>query len=130
MKISYISPFPPTRHGIGTYAHYLYRALSKIDSESRFLIVADRRTTTIATRNLNVVPSFDLNEALDKDEKPDYVKDIIRVVAERSPEIVHVQHGLSIFYPDDRFLDLLEQLRQRTRLVLTLHAVFTDGTSG
>jgi len=130
MRISYISPFPPTRHGIGTYTHYLYKALSKIDSESEFLIVADKLTTRIATRNLHVVPSFDLNEALDKDEKPDYVEDIIRVITERSPEIVHVQHGLSIFYPDDRFLNLLEQLRKRTRLVLTLHAVFTDGTSG
>jgi len=130
MKISYISPFPPTHHGIGTYTQYLYRALSKIDSESEFLIVADRGTTRIATRNLNVVPSFDLNEALDKDEKPQYVEDITRVVSEYSPEIVHIQHGFSIFYPDDRFLNLLEQLRKRTRLIVTLHAVFTDGTSG
>lgn len=95
MKISYISPFPPTRHGIGTYTHYMYRALSKIDSESRFLIVADRWTTRIRTRELSVVPSFDLNETLDKDEKPQYVEDIIRAVSEWSPEINTISSELA-----------------------------------
>lgn len=130
MKIGYVSPFPPTPHGVGTYTHYLCRALSKIGSELTFVIVGDRQTTRITTRDLVVVPCFDLDEALGRDEKPAYVEGIVRIVSEWSPDIVHIQHGYSIFRPDDRFLDLLDQLGRQTKLVVTLHAVFANGMSG
>jgi len=129
MKISYISPFPPTPHGIGTYTHYLYKALSKIDRDSEFLIVADRGTTRIAARNMNIVPCFDLAETLGKDEKPEDIEGITRVVSEFPSDIVHVQQGGSVFIPNEKFLGLLERLREHAKLVVTLHTVFIKWTS-
>ena len=129
MKIAYVSSFPPTRNGIGTYTRYLQRALSETDPENEFLIVADRRSKRVASGNVSVIPCFDLAETLREDERPEYAKDLAHVVSERAPDVVHVQHGSSIFYPDGRFLDLLQRLRRATRLVVTLHAVFTDHTS-
>lgn len=129
LRISYISPFPPTRHGIGTYTHYLVSALTKVAPRSKFLIVADKGTRKRATPDLKVVPCFDLSEALRDDERPEYAEDLIRVVSNFTPNIIHVQHGASVFRLDERFLHLLERLREHGKLVVTLHAVFTERTN-
>lgn len=129
MRIAYISPFPPTRHGIGTYTHYLNQALSKIDPEYESLIVADSRASELATRRLTVVPCFDLAEAHREGEQPTYMKSVAQVVSGFAPDIIHIQHGTSVFHPDERFLCLLELLSGQAKLLVTLHAVFSDETT-
>ena len=129
MRIAYISPFPPTWHGIATYTHYLNHALLKIDPEIESLIVADSRTSGLATRKLTVVPCFALAETLTEGEQPRDMDRVAQVVAEFAPDVIHIQHGPSVFCPDERFLGLLERLRGQAKLVVTLHAVHTNETS-
>ena len=129
MKIAYVSPFPPTRHGIGTYTRYLQRALSEIDPENEFLVAADSWARRNTTATLSVVPCFALAETLEEGQEAEYAEGVVRAVSDFAPAVVHVQHGASVFYPDDRFLGLLEGLRQQAKLIVTLHAVYTGLTT-
>lgn len=130
MNIVYISPYPPTRHGVGSYTNYLYRALSRIDKEIKVQVVADKATSTIKTRKFEVVPCFDMCEA--SEAKVEYAEKITEAALKFWPDVVHIQQAFSIFCPDERFLNLLEELikkRKKSKIVLTIHTVHTNETS-
>lgn len=121
MNISYISTYPPTRCGIGTYTNYLSRALSRISKEVRILIIAENGAKEIKKKLFETAPCFD--------RKENYVQKINKAVARFSSDIVHIQHEFAIFNPNDRFLNLLEELKKKTKIVLTLHTVHTNETN-
>ena len=121
MNISYISTYPPTRCGIGTYTNYLSRALSRINKKVRISIIAEYGAKEIKEKLFETAPCFD--------RKEDYVQKINEAVARFSSDIVHIQHEFAIFNPDERFLNLLEELKKKTKIVLTLHTVHTNETN-
>ncbi len=122
MNISYISTYPPTRCGIGTYTNYLSRALSGINKKVKISIIAENGAKEIKEKLFEVVPCFD--------RKEDYVQKINEVMARFSSDIVHIQHEFAIFNPDERFLNLLKELKKSTKIVLTLHTVHTNESHG
>jgi len=121
MKISYISTYPPTRCGIATYTNYLSQALSKINNELRISIIAENGAKIIKGKLFETSPCFD--------RKEDYVQRINEAVARFCPDIIHIQHEFAIFNPDRRFLNLLEELKKKTKIVLTLHTVHMNETN-
>ena len=118
MKISYISPYPPIRSGIGTYTNYLCRALLKINKEVEISIIAEKGASKIKEKRFETFPCFNSKEG--------YVKKISKSFLGFSPDIVHIQHEFAIFNPDERFLNLLKELKKSTKIVLTLHTVHTN----
>jgi len=121
MNISYISTYPPTRCGIGTFTNYLSQALSRINKELRISIIAENGAKKIKDKLFETSPCFD--------RKEDYVQKISEAVARFCSDIVHIQHEFAIFNPDGRFLNLLEELKKKTKIVLTLHTVHTNETN-
>lgn len=121
MNISYISTYPPTRCGIATYTNYLSQALSKINKELRISIIAENGANIIKDKLFETSPCFD--------RKEDYVQKINEAVAQSCPDIIHIQHEFAIFNPNRRFLNLLEELKKKTKIVLTLHTVHMNETN-
>ena len=121
MNISYISTYPPTRCGIGTYTNYLSQALLRINKELRISIIVENGAKKIKDNLFETLPCFD--------RKEDYVQKISEAVARSCCDIVHIQHEFAIFNPDGRFLNLLEELKKKTKIILTLHTVHTNETS-
>ena len=121
MNIGYISTYPPTRCGIGTYTSYLSLALSRIDKEVKISIITENGAKEIKEKLFETAPCFD--------RKEDYVQRINASVARFSSDIVHIQHEFAIFNPDERFLNLLEEQKKKTKIVLTLHTVHTNETN-
>jgi glycosyltransferase involved in cell wall biosynthesis len=121
MKIIYISTYPPTRCGIATYTNYLSQALSKINNELRISIIAENGAKIIKGKLFETSPCFD--------RKEDYVQNINEAVASFCPDIIHIQHEFAIFNPDRRFLNLLEELKKKTKIVLILHTVHMNETN-
>ena len=118
MKISYISPYPPIRSGIGTYTSYLCKALLKINKEVEISVIAEKGTSKIKEKRFETFPCFN--------SKEEYVKKISKSLLRFSPDIVHIQHEFSIFNPNERLLNLLKELKKSTKIVLTLHNVQTN----
>lgn len=121
MNIGYISTYPPTRCGIGTYTSYLSRALLRVDKKVKISIIAENGAKEIKEKLFETAPCFD--------RKEDYVQRINASVARFSSDIVHIQHEFAIFNPDERFLNLLEEQKKKTKIVLTLHTVHTNETN-
>jgi len=118
MKISYISPYPSIRSGIGTYTSYLCKALLKINKEVEILVIAEKGASKIKEKRFETFPCFNSKEK--------YVKKISKSLLRFSPDIVHIQHEFAIFNPDERLLNLLKELKKSTKIVLTLHTVHTN----
>lgn len=121
MNIVYISTYPPIRCGIGTYTHFLSQALSRINKELRISIVAENGAKKIKDKLFETSPCFNRQE--------DYVQRINEATTEFCPDIVHIQHEFAVFNPDERFLNLLQELKNKAKIVLTLHTVHTNETN-
>ena len=121
MRISYISTYPPALCGIATYTHYLTKSLLKIDREIKIFVIAERGASEIKTERLEVRVCFE--------REKDYVEKITLALKDTLPEVVHIQHEFAIFNPDQRFLNLLQEIRKRAKVVVTLHTVHTNATS-
>jgi len=121
VNISYISTYPPTRCGIGTYTNYLSQAVSRINNALRISIIAEYGARIIKDKLFETSPCFD--------RKEDYTQKISQAVTRFGSAIVHIQHEFAIFNPDGRFLNLLQELKKMTKIVLTLHTVHTNETN-
>ena len=121
MNISYISTYPPIRCGIGAYTNFLSQALSRINKELRISIVTENGAKKIKAKLFETSPCFD--------RKEDYVQKISEAVARFCSDIVHIQHEFAVFNPHERFLNLLQELKKKTKIVLTLHTVHTNETN-
>ena len=84
-------------------------------------IIAENGAKEIKEKLFETAPCFN--------RKEDYVQRINASVARFSSDIVHIQHEFAIFNPDERFLNLLEELKKKTKIVLTLHTVHTNETN-
>ena len=118
MNISYISTYPPTRCGIGTYTNYLSQAVSRINNALRISIIAEYGARIIKDKLFETSPCFD--------RKEDYTQKINQAVKRFGSAIVHIQHEFAIFNPDGRFLNLLQELKKMTKIVLNLNNVHTN----
>lgn len=121
MRVSYVSTFPPTRCGIGTYTKYLSKALLEAGKGIEVSVAAERGAARVWGQRFKVLPCFSRRE--------NYAKDVIKALSRLSPDLIHVQHEFAIFNPDERFLELLKGLKGLAKVVLTLHTIHTNQTS-
>ena len=100
MRVAMVSPWGSARCGIRSYTKYLVEELSKYVE-------------------LWIVPHY--RYAL-----PDrgYVRWLAKRVLSLDPDVVHVQHEYGIWNPIDPsvFIELLQLLRERTKIVITMHS--------
>ena len=118
MKICLLSTCLPQRCGIASYSHFLAEALCQADFGSRVTLLAHGPASRPENAAYTIVPAF-LGDG-------DFASEIMRRVAESEAEVVHIQHEYGIFGVDDRFLELLRQLRQAgIPSVVTMHTIHT-----
>ena len=116
MQLAIVSTYPPVSCGIGTYTRYLATELARAGCDTT--VLTDWESVPQAEATLEVRPCFDRDG--------DYVGAIVAAVTDVDPRVVHIQHEYGIFGFDDRFLDLLRELRRRGYpAVVTLHTVHT-----
>lgn len=118
MHICMLSSYIPQQCGIASYTHYLAETLSDSYQNLAMTILTERSSTPQSTENFRVLRAFNSEQDY-SDELATHIKDI-------SPDIIHIQHEYGIFGIDDRFHNLLVQLRElRAPVVVTLHTVHT-----
>ncbi len=118
ISICLLSTSLPQRCGIASYSHFLAEALCRADFESRVTLLAHGPKSRPQGAAYSVVPAFR--------GEGDFGSKIMRHVAESEAQLVHIQHEYGIFGVDDRFLNLLRQLRQAgLPSIVTMHTVHT-----
>ena len=95
--------------------------MQRINKELRISIITENGAKKIKDKLFETSPCFD--------RKEDYVQKINEAAAKFCSDFVHIQHEFAVFNPDKRFLNLLQELKKKTRIVLTLHTVHTNETN-
>jgi len=116
MRVAIVSNYPPAECGIANYTHQLVTALHERAPDVDIRLVAEElpgETSTAAVRRV-------------WNRKTEYPRPILECIEALAPDVVHIQHGLSIFGHDPRLPMLIFALRARgIRTVVTLHSVYT-----
>lgn len=126
LSVAFISTYPPERCGIGTYTAALAPAVSNAladpggdsdQSTTAVTVLAENGAAPITRNGVRSVPCFD---------RVTYVEPLSRAVAERQPDVVHIQYTPEIFGSDERLVELARNVRASGALcVITLHTVHT-----
>src|SRR5690554_3972257 len=119
MQICFISSYFPQPCGIASYTHYLAEALKTSNGTLDVALLAKKSNEINSSLSINILPvsNFDENFSVKLNDQ----------LKKLNPDIVHIQHEYGIFGYDDRFLELLEELRLiGIRTVVTLHTVYTS----
>jgi glycosyltransferase involved in cell wall biosynthesis len=125
--VVYLSRFN-TVCGISTYTEQLAGAVRDVGIPVS-AVTSDHTTRTADTRprsQLSDIPCM-----VGWSEK-DSVTDALRIILEKKPGIVHIQHEFGIFKSNEQLLDLCCAIRSKspkTKLVITLHTVNKIATS-
>ena len=118
MHICFISTYFPQPCGIASYVHYLIEALHSSDPSLQITLLAEKPAEENTSQLFHVSGIFT--------REGDYPNQILTEVKRISPDIVHIQHEYGIFGIDNRFFQLLRQIRDLgIRTVVTLHTVHT-----
>ncbi len=116
MHVCFLSSYYPQLCGIATYTHYLSEAICSLDADCKVTILAEEPLEAHAHSALCVIGSFDRDG--------DYAKNIISKLKKLAPDVLHIQHEYGIFGYDQRFINLLAELRElQIPTVITLHTV-------
>ena len=118
MHICVISSYFPQHCGIASYTHYLARALKSSEESLKLTLITEKSNLEKHSLLFNIFPVFNRDE--------DYSSPITLLLKKLNPDVVHIQHEYGIFGYDNRFLNLLEQLRSAgIPVIVTLHTVHT-----
>lgn len=114
-----ITPFPPEKCGIATYASKL---VARLANQAEVVVIASKNGEDQSTvgSSVRVIRTWNKSSAL-------YVFQVMKQVTEESPDIIHIQHEYlaygprkySVLFP---VLLLLLRLLRRT-VVVTMHSV-------
>jgi len=116
MHICYLSSYFPTPCGIASYTHYLGQAICSLNNQNKVTVLAEQSFKRAKDASFSVEGGFNRDE--------DYSEDIIKGINKIAPDIVHIQHEYGIFGYDNRFTNLLNELRNRDiPSVVTMHTV-------
>jgi glycosyltransferase involved in cell wall biosynthesis len=114
MRILYVSPYPPTPDGIGTYTHAFARTAQSQGHEIR--VVVPRKANGSAPDVIGALSSRHVDLAALRDS-----------VVTWSPDVVHVQFAVATFAGRTiGLLRWLRMLRSPTPVVVTMHEVTRD----
>lgn len=115
MKIAYVSTYPPFPCGIGEYTDFLIEKVSKhaeVDEIHVFTVFGNEYRQL---GKITLIPSFE--------RRSENLSFLLRSIKEVRPDVTHIQHEYSNFRADNSFLELLDELRNFTNVVVTLHNV-------
>ena len=117
MRILFVSPFPPSKDGIGKYTQLIVTALRAAGHETRVVVPRG-----------NPCHPDDVIGALSGAGRPDLsaLRDTIR---DWSPDLIHVQFAVAAFGTGTRtLLAWLDLVRATTKIpvVVTMHEVTRD----
>jgi glycosyltransferase involved in cell wall biosynthesis len=116
MHICYLSSYFPKSCGIASYTHYLGQAVCSVNNQNKVTVLAEQSFKSAMHSSFSVEGGFNRDE--------DYSKDIIGSINKIAPDIVHIQHEYGIFGYDNRFTNLLKELRNLDiPAVVTMHTV-------
>ena len=113
MNLAYVSTYLPQHCGIATYTDYLIHGIRTVEPKLRVTIIAEKEASPIDEGNFKVIPCWNRNE--------DYTEVIFTQT--RNFDTVHIQHEYSIYKFDNRLPNLLEKLKTKVNLVITIHCV-------
>ncbi len=113
MKLAYVATYLPQHCGIATYTDYLIHGIRANAPELPITIIAENGAEPIEEKNFKVIPCWNRNE------------DYTRAIIDRAKEfdLVHIQHEYSIYKFDDRLPTVLEALKGKVKVVITIHCV-------
>ncbi len=115
MRVCYISPYPPIENGIATYTLYLKETMQSLEKEA--LVVSENGAT-----GRNVFPVFSHFDN-------DIATRLFHVVANLTPDVVHIQHDYTLYGSDNgvQILDFLYRCKiAGLPTVITLHSLFEE----
>lgn len=118
MHVCFVSTYFPQPCGIASYVHYLAEALHLLEPSLQITLLAENPAEQHPNSLFQVSGIFA--------REGDYPAKLINEIKRISPDIVHLQHEYGIFGIDERFLQLLRQIRDMgIRSIVTLHTVHT-----
>lgn len=118
MHVCFVSPYLPQPCGIASYTNYLAEALCSSDSSFQGTVIAEKPAQEQPNQLFHVTGTFNRDD--------NYPDQVVTQVKATTPDIIHIQHEYGIFGFDDRFFQLLIQLRNLgVPTVVTLHTVHT-----
>jgi len=113
MRLAYVSTYLPQHCGIATYTDYLIHGIRTVEPKLGVTIIAEKEASSVDDGNFKVIPCWDRNE--------DYTEAIFNQA--RNFDTVHIQHEYSIYKFDNRLPSLLERLKTKVKLVITIHCI-------
>jgi glycosyltransferase involved in cell wall biosynthesis len=115
MRVAIVSNYPPAECGIANYTHQLVTALHERAPDVDVRLVAETLPGEASTAAVRRV----WNRATE------WPRPILECVEALGPDVVHIQHGISIFGHDPRLPLTVFALRARgIRTLVTLHSVY------
>ena len=117
MLVAQVTPYPPTRNGIGDYTGDLCRALQACDPPVDTIVLADQA---------DGAPREEPGVRRCWNPREDWAQQVTHAIDELSPDVVHIQHGFHFGFGKP-MMDLLQAIRQRDKgCIVTLHGVWTS----
>jgi glycosyltransferase involved in cell wall biosynthesis len=115
VKVVFVSPFPPTRDGIGTYAQTLHEGLLREGHEVS--VIATREESRASA---SVIQTLAI--------RPLLAGEVVKAIERLNPDVVHVQFAVAAYGERLPALYLLLRWlrRKRHRVVVTMHEVSRD----
>lgn len=113
MRLAYVSTYLPQHCGIATYTDYFVHGIRTVEPKLGITIIAEKQASSVNEENFKVIPCWDRNE--------NYTEAIFAQT--RNFDTVHIQHEYSIYKFDNRLPSLLERLKTKVKLVITIHCI-------
>lgn len=118
MHVCFVSPYFPQPCGIASYTNYLAEALCSSDPSFQGTLIAEKPAQEHPNQLFHITGTFNRDD--------NYPEQVVTQIKATAPNIIHIQHEYGIFGLDDRFFQLLIQLRDLgIPTVVTLHTVHT-----
>jgi len=117
VRVAFISTYPPTPCGIARYTQHLCSSLLKqVDLE--IYVIAERGARPFSDGRITCIPCFY--------RKNKYSSEILPVLRDINPDVVHLQHHYGIYSIGEELFTLLKNIEAKK--VVTLHEVHTPMT--
>lgn len=117
MRIGFVTTYPPTQCGIGTYSENLVKALAARPDVDSVHVVGDRGAGPSGRPGIHVLPTWPIAGAFEDT--------VFEALTRAHVDVAHVQHAPDLMPLDDQLPRLVERLAGAgIPTVVTLHTVY------